>query len=700
MIPTPEQLAAAPNPEFERRVVVKFRDNVRVPFGDAGPHVASVDPPVAPGDPAPAGGNDLASAEGTEAGPSASWATDLLQGQANARVERLFSTAPEALRSLRSRAREAGAEGNLPNLENFFSVKVPANADPAALLAAARAMAGVEFSYVPHGPSAPPTIDPSNDLHTATQGYLGPAPAGIDARYAWTRPGGDGAGVQFIDLERGWTLTHEDLTGATITLISGLSRDYHGHGTAVLGEVVGQDNDKGVVGIVPNATAKVVSQWRTATTYDTADAILSAYMVAPAGSVLLLEAQTSFGSQSDLPVEVEDAVWSVIRVVTLLGLVVVEAAGNGGHDLDAFNHPTHGRMLQRGHADFRDSGAIMVGAASSAAPHTRMSFSCYGSRIDCFGWGQNVTTTGDGWTGNLTNTYTTSFSGTSSASPIVAGAAVAAQGMHKARHPTPMSPAALRTLLTTPTLTTASATPATDKIGVMPDLRKIADHLVPRTPAAPTSPVTLHADTERVAMAFLQRVFGSLNLSTVPTAFFVGLYAGWGSAPITALGQQVRPRFGLRLLRHTASSLSAAPAAWRGSPSAWPTFPLDQFLTHPLYLRRDQATGSTATVSTPTTSTAPHEILLAAERWYAIVRYTVAETTSTQIRLVDVLLELHPGTGDALTWTALANVAGGVVTSHFVQAAVFRSVDGLNDGERTGTAAMQLEPMAPATATP
>ena len=61
----------------------------------------------------------------------------------------------------------------------------------------------------------------------------------------------------------------------------------------------------------------------------------------------------------------------------------------------------------------------MVGAAITAAPHRRLSFSNYGSRIDCYAWGQNVYLRRR-LGGDATNTYTASFGGTSGASPIVA----------------------------------------------------------------------------------------------------------------------------------------------------------------------------------------------------------------------------------------------------------------------------------------
>ena len=43
---------------------------------------------------------------------------------------------------------------------------------------------------------------------TANQGYLDAAPGGIDARYAWTLGGGGGAGVNIIDCEWAWNMTH------------------------------------------------------------------------------------------------------------------------------------------------------------------------------------------------------------------------------------------------------------------------------------------------------------------------------------------------------------------------------------------------------------------------------------------------------------------------------------------------------------
>jgi serine protease len=70
------------------------------------------------------------------------------------------------------------------------------------------------------------------------------------ARWAWTQPNGDGAGVGFIDVEQGWITNHEDLIAKTPTIIFGDNRNgvdgYKGdHGTAVLGVMAGVDNSVG-----------------------------------------------------------------------------------------------------------------------------------------------------------------------------------------------------------------------------------------------------------------------------------------------------------------------------------------------------------------------------------------------------------------------------------------------------------------------
>ena len=355
---------------------------------------------------------------------------------------------------------------------SFAVIDVPPGTDPAALARSVGERADVEIAYVEGGPTPPP-VNPGNNPLAYNQGYLVAAPDGIDALWAWGST--DGTGVGFVDLERGWTLDHEDLADANISVISGLNQDYTGNGTAVLGEVLGVDNYLGIVGIAPAVTARVVSQWRTASDYQTAAAILSAIGTMRAGDVLLLEAQTTYSTVSGyLPVEVEEAVYDAIRAATDAGIIVVEAGGNGGIDLDT-SQDTNGRqILNRASADFRDSGAILVGAGGAFAPHGRLSFSNFGSRIDCYAWGEDIQTTGDGWTGNARNSYTAQFGGTSGATPIVTGAAILLQSWARAQQQA-YAPKDIRTLLADAALNTQSADPAVDRIGVMPNLRAIIE---------------------------------------------------------------------------------------------------------------------------------------------------------------------------------------------------------------------------------
>ena len=115
----------------------------------------------------------------------------------------------------------------------YLAVEVRDRTSAAELVRRLQALPEVEEAYVEGGPTPPPVVNPDDDPRSANQGYLGPAPAGIDARWAWSVA--SGAGVGFVDLERGWTLNHEDLVGKGITLISGMNQDFTGHGTAGTG---------------------------------------------------------------------------------------------------------------------------------------------------------------------------------------------------------------------------------------------------------------------------------------------------------------------------------------------------------------------------------------------------------------------------------------------------------------------------------
>ena len=332
----------------------------------------------------------------------------------------------------------------------------------------------------PEVQSSSVALNPNNNPRFKKQGYLEAAPYGINAPFAWGIQGGNGNGITFVDMEYGWLLNHEDLLHQNIELMSGRNINQHvGHGTSVLGIVSSEDNEVGNIGIAPKAKAKVISQIRDNGQYNTADAILSAVNQLEAGDVLLLEAQASFDGYGDkyLPVEVQPDIFDAIRAGTDKGIVIIEAGANGWNDLDQFKDRKGKQVLNRNSKDFKDLGAIMVGAGSSSFPHERMWFSNYGSRIDVYGWGENVDTTTAEQSRSAVNLYTSSFSGTSSASPIIAGAATLVQSIAKENLGQPYRPSELRAILSNQSTGTKSKDPYADKIGVLPDLKSILVNL-------------------------------------------------------------------------------------------------------------------------------------------------------------------------------------------------------------------------------
>ena len=390
----------------------------------------------------------------------------------------LKSKPPDEILRLVARARDRDATYTPPDFLTYFAVPVPEGGNAQRLREVLASLPAVSIAYVESPPGDPPGGIGPNDPLSPKQGYLDAAPVGIDARYAWTRPGGDGSGQALVDLERGWTLAHEDLAAHSIDVFSGVNKEYFYHGTAILGIMAAVENFVGVKGIVPKINSvRCVSEWRADGTFSTAEPILDALLVLKAGDVLLLEAQAAdYSGYRNVPVEIEPAVFDLISLATASGIVVIEAAGNGALDLDRVHDPDRGFVLNREHPDFIDSGAIIVGAATSTE-RARTEQSNFGSRVDCFAWGENVTTTFTNANGTALGDYTNSAGGTSAAAAIVAGAAVAVQGARQAQPNIRFDPATLRALLSDPA-NTASQKPVVDRIGVMPDLKVLIDVLI------------------------------------------------------------------------------------------------------------------------------------------------------------------------------------------------------------------------------
>ena len=259
-----------------------------------------------------------------------------------------------------------------------------------------------------------------------------------------------GAGVGFVDLEQGWFVRHEEFTSKSPAVIYGDNDvDEADHGTAVLGIVVAGDDSVGVVGIAP-AVSRVLMTSHYDSIPDTngnvAGAIVGAFPKMDIGDVLLVEVQ-----RSGRPAETDHADFDAIRLAAARGIVVLELAGNIGSNLDTYTDSIFGdSVLHRNSCEYRESGAIIVGAAEAFIPHERLVISGYGSRVDCYAWGEVVVSCGYGDLGGTDdqNSYTGEFAGTSSAAAIVAGAAIIVQGMYRVRNnDIPLAPLQMRSLL-------------------------------------------------------------------------------------------------------------------------------------------------------------------------------------------------------------------------------------------------------------
>lgn len=322
---------------------------------------------------------------------------------------------------------------------------------------------------------APPGITP---LFVNLQGYLKPAPVGIDAFYAWTVAGGTGNGVKVYDVDVGANANHEDLPALFATEAGGNNKP---HGTAVLGIIAARNNGIGLKGVAYHASVGM----KLSTVQNTADTLEAAASALVAGDVLLLEtAKELKGWDCDcnptqagsVPQEYFSAQFDVLQTATLAGVTVVEVAGNGCVDLDdASFDGWFDRAVQ-------DSGAILVGAGMSTE-RTPVCYSSSGSRIDVHAWGENIACLGfvrdtevaifDKGTNRL---YGPNFGGTSGAAAIIAGAVASLQGASKAWFFTPRTPAEVRELLS------ENATPQTGElnrpIGGMPDLRAALEEML------------------------------------------------------------------------------------------------------------------------------------------------------------------------------------------------------------------------------
>ena len=369
---------------------------------------------------------------------------------------------------------------DLYNLNNIFRLKIPRGTDIWSLAAGLESLPGIYLARPVPKPMPLPAMPPGS--YQSQQGYLNAAsnnPSGVNALYAWTQTGGTGTGVTVCDLEYSWNYNHADLTQAPGSQINpnAISDPFNdnNHGTAVIGELVSDNNGWGTTGICYGATLMTCgTYWTSGIGWDVPGAIAYAIAALSAGDIILLEQQWEYtsGTQNFIPIEwwtdyspnqqSYNGVYAAIVTAIANGIHVVEAGGNG--NVNTQNLQWYG-----------NSGAIIVGAGGATTSNNlqRLSFSSYGPRFDLQGWGENVFTTGYGtyYSSEGPNYYYRSdFSGTSSASPIVAGALACALGYYNANISTiPPTPSYMRSHLAT--YGTSQVSGPSGNIGPRPDIQ-------------------------------------------------------------------------------------------------------------------------------------------------------------------------------------------------------------------------------------
>ena len=467
-LPQGEGLGIGPT----HRLVVKFVDGARVRFP---------------------GGSELSSKSGADLD-----APRTIAEEEGLTFRALIRLDEEVLQGLEARA-AARSGVSQPDLAGMAVVEVPTT-DPRELERVGerlQALEQVEFACIETlGTPPPEDLPPTTRDLVSFQTYRGPNP-GMNVDYAWS-VGARGAGIKLSDCEYGWDPEHEDLRDIDLHLEPGqtihptvFANNWDDHGTAVLGETSSVPNAYGTSGMAPEAEVYTWPEWTVEEGSRRVTCITNAIAASAPGDVVLLEMQTTGAGGGYGPAELNMAVWTVVKAGTDAGVVVVGAAGNGNQNLDG---SAYNDYMNRG-----DSGAILVGAGSPNTSHSKLSFSTYGSRIDLQGWGQSVFTLGYGgyakYGGDDRQTYTSSFSGTSSASPFVASACVILQGLSKASGSV-LSPTDLRSLL----IATGIPQGSGGHIGPFPDLQAAIEALstcpLPQgyctsTPNSSGSPATL-----------------------------------------------------------------------------------------------------------------------------------------------------------------------------------------------------------------
>lgn len=380
-----------PTSPIADRVTLKFRDSLRVRL--SGAELFDRD------------GADLRAVNGALRGAS---------------VERLFTRSTDELDAERERVARNLARGEPPlaDLNNWFAVRTTGAAATERLVEALLAEPVVETAYAEFAVARTTDIPPPTPLLESSQSYLGAPPAGYAYDAVQTIVGARGQGLYLAQLEGKHTLDHEDVTSVTAATILGLPASagwssWQQHGTACLGIMGAQRNAYGVRGMASDHAA-----FYTASLQNGAANMVSLATAALRAGDVMSSSYAWVVSSLHAPADWDQSTYDAIRIAAAAGIVYTIAAGNTNHDL-ADTAIYGNRYLPAS----TPSGAFITGA-SGAGDSSRAGFSNFGAVVVANCWGSGVATTGYGSAfdpGDLRQQYTYSFSGTSSATPALAG---------------------------------------------------------------------------------------------------------------------------------------------------------------------------------------------------------------------------------------------------------------------------------------
>jgi len=242
---------------------------------------------------------------------------------------------------------------------------------------------------------------------------------------------GNGSGSVNVDvavLDTGIQTNHPDLNvvGGRNCSTGNSYNDGHGHGTHVAGTIAAKDDSNGVVGVAPGArlwAVRVLNNQGSGTTSTILCGIN--WVTANAGTIEIVNMSLG-GSGSDSNCGSFDSYHNAICNSVNAGVTYVVAAGNSAANANNYRPATYAEVITvSALADFNGQpGGGAAATCRSDVDDTFANFSNYGSDIDLIAPGVCIYST---WRGSSYNT----ISGTSMASPHVAGAAA----LYKANNP-------------------------------------------------------------------------------------------------------------------------------------------------------------------------------------------------------------------------------------------------------------------------